>query len=79
MRAKDLEKLAKHIATLGHADLIKLLKGMNCCFELDFTDEFLHSVSLERLRHIVLAASLHARSSCEDLREVFSSGAKGRS
>jgi hypothetical protein len=32
---------------------------MRCPFNLDFTDEFLDSVSVERLRHIVLGACLH--------------------
>jgi hypothetical protein len=35
------------------------LHRLRCRFQLDFTDDFLESVSLERLRHIALAASLH--------------------
>jgi len=41
--------------------LIGMLRKMECTFRLDFTEEFLHSVNLERLRHIVLSAGLHVR------------------
>jgi len=50
------------IEEMGRADLVRLLKGMRCSFALDFTDEFLDSLSLQRLRHIVLGAGLHDRS-----------------
>ena len=48
--------------------LIRLLRTVRCTFELDFTEEVLSGVSLERLRHIATAASLNARqrsSSCQ--------------
>ncbi len=38
---------------------------MDCGFRIDFSDEYLKSMSLERLRHVVLAASLHAHSTCQ--------------
>jgi len=45
---------------MNRAGLIRMLRRLDCDFELDFTDEFLADISLPRLRHIVLAASLHA-------------------
>ena len=53
------QALAK-IATMNRRQLMRTLHRMRCNFKLDFTDEFLASVSLERLRHIALATSLHA-------------------
>jgi len=44
---------------MSRADLIAALRGLRCTFKLDFTQEYLHSASLDRLRHIYLAASLH--------------------
>lgn len=56
---KRREDLANHLATMNRKDLIRHLRAMHCKFALDFTDEFLGGISEERLRHIVLGASLH--------------------
>jgi hypothetical protein len=53
--------LLKRAAEMDRLQLIGMLRSLHCGFELDFTDEFLETVSLERLRHIVVAAALHAR------------------
>lgn len=58
--ANQLEKLATKLATMNREALKKALQKMHCDFRLDFTDEFLDTISEERLRHIVLAAGLHA-------------------
>jgi hypothetical protein len=55
------EELAKAVAEMDRDDLIAMLGRMRCVFPLDFTEEFLRSVSLEKLRHIVLSAGLHSR------------------
>jgi hypothetical protein len=55
------EELAKVVAEMGRDALIVMLDRMRCTFPLDFTEEFLRSVSLEKLRHIVLSAGLHSR------------------
>lgn len=47
---------------MGREELTRHLQRLHCEFDLDFTDEFLDSLSLERLRHIVLAAMLHQHS-----------------
>lgn len=53
------EDIAARIAAMDRSHLIALLKDMHCSFPIDLTDEFLQSINLERLRHIVLATSLH--------------------
>ena len=55
------EELAKVVAEMDRDALIVMLNRMRCTFSLDFTEEFLRSVSLEKLRHIVLSAGLHSR------------------
>lgn len=54
------EKLPDRIARMGRPGLIKLLGRLECSFTLDFTPEFLDSITLQRLRHIVAAAAYHA-------------------
>lgn len=49
---------------MDREELILLLKGMHCTFPMDFTEEYLQSVSVERLRHIVLGASIHQEKLC---------------
>ncbi|MFP3937598.1 MAG: hypothetical protein ACLFVW_04590 [Phycisphaerae bacterium] len=62
MATREHEKLARELAEMGRDELTAILRRMHCEFDLDFTDEFLGSLSLERLRHIVLAAMLHDHS-----------------
>ena len=54
------DELAKSVAGMDREALISMLGRMRCTFPLDFTQEFLRTVSLEKLRHIVLSAGLHA-------------------
>ena len=55
-----VEQLVVDIATMSRVDLVGMLRKLNCHFKLDFTDDYLESLSLERLRHVALAAVLHA-------------------
>jgi hypothetical protein len=55
------EQLVGRIGSMDRAGLVDELRRMRCEFPMDFTDEFLSSMSVERLKHIVLAASLHGR------------------
>jgi hypothetical protein len=61
----QLYQLIEKINDMDRPGLMQMLRGMRCSFKIDFTQEFLDSVSLERLRHIVLAASLHGHSSAD--------------
>ena len=63
MACRRLERLVEKINGMQRDSLVQMLHQMHCPFKLDFTDEFLNSVSVERLRHIVLAASLHEHAS----------------
>ena len=50
----------KKIASMTRPQLVTLLRGMQCDFHLDFSDEYLASLSLDRLRHITVAACLRS-------------------
>ena len=58
---RSAELTVENIGKMDRDHLIETLRYLRCGFDLDFTDEYLGSISLERLRHILLAASLHAR------------------
>ena len=58
---QELDNLANRLAKASRADLIRMLRRMECEFKLDFNDEFLCSISLQRLRHILMAVTLHGR------------------
>lgn len=59
MQGREVELLVREIQGMDRTGLKNMLRNMQCEFTLDFTDEFLDSISVERLRHITLAASLH--------------------
>lgn len=59
MDKDDLEQLVIDLASMDRPTLIGLLRTMPCNVPLDFTDDFLRVISIDRLRHITLAASLH--------------------
>jgi hypothetical protein len=61
----NIEEMAQEIATMDRRQLMGLLKEMACPFKMDFSDEYLDSVTLERLRHIALAAALHCQKRSE--------------
>lgn len=54
-----MEQLADQIVAMERPVLVDTLRNLQCDFQMDFSDEFLNAMSLERLRHVVLAASLH--------------------
>lgn len=64
MGVGSFESLITKIASMDREELIFTLRGMQCTFPMDFTEEFLREVSVERLRHIVLAAGAHQRKLC---------------
>lgn len=55
------DEIIKKIANMTRPQLVTLLRGLQCDFHLDFSDEYLASLSLDRLRHITVAASLRSR------------------
>ena len=60
MAAFPNERTLKTVATMDRQSLVHVIRHLNCTFTLDFSDEFLKGLSLERLRHIALAAMVHS-------------------
>jgi hypothetical protein len=55
------DKQATSIATLGRNELTRQIKHFHGRFKLDFTEEYLNKLSVDRLRHILLAALINAK------------------
>lgn len=55
------EQTATTIASLGRNELKRRIKGFRGRFKLDFTEDYLNNLSVERLRHILLAAVINAK------------------
>jgi hypothetical protein len=58
---KRFEQAATSIAALGRAEITKRLKNFHGRVKLDFTDEYLDKLSIDRLRHILFAAIVSLR------------------
>lgn len=56
------ERTATSIGALGRTQLKRHIKNFRGRFKLDFTDDYLDAVSLDRLRHILLAALISTKS-----------------
>jgi hypothetical protein len=54
--AKYVERQVTSIAALGRDELKRRIKNFRGRFKLDFTEDYLNKISVERLRHILLAA-----------------------
>jgi len=52
------EHMAVNIASLGKEEVKSKIKNFRGRFRLDFTDDYLDGLSLDRLRHILLAAMM---------------------
>ena len=61
---KIFEQTATSLAALGRDELEKRIKNFNGRFRLDFTEEYLNNTSVDRLRHILLAALINAKPQC---------------
>lgn len=53
---EHLEQTATSIAALERDELKRRIKNFRGRFKLDFTEDYLNSLSVDRLRHILLAA-----------------------
>jgi hypothetical protein len=56
-----LEQAATSIASLGRNELKRRIRSFRGRFRLDFTEDYLNKISIDRLRHILLAALINAR------------------
>ncbi|MBN1787154.1 MAG: hypothetical protein JW806_02030 [Sedimentisphaerales bacterium] len=50
------ERMAGMVASLDRNSVIRKIKNFKGRFRLDFTDEYLKGLTLDRLRHILFAA-----------------------
>jgi hypothetical protein len=55
------EQTATSIASLGRDELQRRIRNFRGKFRLDFTDDYLNNLSVDRLRHILLAALINAK------------------
>jgi hypothetical protein len=53
---RSLEQTASSINSLNKSQLKRHLLNFKGSFKLDFTEEYLDSLSVDKLRHILLAA-----------------------
>jgi len=60
--AEYFEQTATSIAVLGRDELKRRIRNFRGRFKLDFTDDYLNNLSVDRLRHILLAALINAKS-----------------
>jgi hypothetical protein len=59
LSSSDVERLVAKIAKLNRAEVTRRLLNFRADFPMDFTDEYLATLPLERLRHLLMAAHLH--------------------
>lgn len=57
----QFEQLVTSIAALGRDELKRRIKDFRGRFKLDFSDDYLDTISLDRLRHILLAALINGK------------------
>lgn len=55
------DREATSIAALGRNELKRRIKNFQGRFKLDFTEDYLNKLSVDRLRHILLAALINAK------------------
>ena len=62
MKTKQyFERTATSIAALGKDELKRRIKNFNGRFKLDFSEDYLSNLTVDRLRHILLAAMINAK------------------
>jgi hypothetical protein len=64
MNTRNLDEIATSIATLEREDVKTRLRNFRGRFKMDFTDEYLDNLTIDRLRHILLAAVVTAKGNC---------------
>jgi len=58
---EHFEQTAASIASLGRDELKRQIRNFGGRFKLDFTDNYLDNLGVDRLRHILLAALINAK------------------
>ena len=54
--AQNFERLARSISSLGRNDVERKIRNFKGGLQLDFSDEYLQGMTVDRLRHILFAA-----------------------
>ena len=60
-KVSSADKMSVKVASMSRSQLKWTLLSLRTRFRMDFTEEFLESLSKDRLRHILLAALLKAQ------------------
>ncbi len=55
------DREATSIASLGRNELTRRIRNFHGRFKLDFTEDYLRKLSVDRLRHILLAALMNVK------------------
>ena len=61
LQAHQLDELICLVAVLDRPTLIRHIRNYRASFPVDFTDDFLETSSIERVRHIFVALCLQAQ------------------
>ena len=56
-----VERQVTSVAALGRDELTRRIRNFRGRFKLDFTEDYLNKISVDRLRHILLAALINAK------------------
>ncbi|MFT3786835.1 MAG: hypothetical protein QM770_11820 [Tepidisphaeraceae bacterium] len=59
LRASEIDELMRMIAEMDRDELIDQFRSYPAPFKVDFTDEFLASQSLDKLRHVFAGLCMH--------------------
>ena len=59
---RQFERTATSIASLNRNEVKRRIKNFKGRFRLDFSDDYLDKLTVDRLRHILLAAMINAKS-----------------
>jgi hypothetical protein len=70
LASEQVEELICIVAALDRPALVRQLHAYRASFPIDFTDDFLTAVPLDRLRHIFLALCLQQQHLPEQLLPV---------
>ena len=57
----NFEQTTTSIASLGRGELKKRINNFKGRFKLDFSEDYLNKLTVDRLRHILLAALINAK------------------
>jgi len=61
LHAQQVEELLCLVARMDRLTIARRLRDMRAAFPIDFTDQFVETTDLDRLRHIFLALCLQTQ------------------